>query len=319
MCQVAFSVADLETTSAWYRDVFGLVPAGGARFSGPAIERLQGLPGATSRARWLVDLQDFFQLELFCFEEPAPRRFAQTRSPADIGYSALGIHASDFDQALARLGEAATPVLDGGRAGRRRAVARDPDGVLVELMEDRPRSGGPATRRRPEVQAEVVYVRASVPDLERSVRFFAGVTGLSPLAEPIIHAEADEALWGLAGARRLAAELHSDGPVLELVQYLRPAGRDRPADYRISDLGLLNVAFGSRDLARYQTAKGRLIELGHRTNEEMRLDFAATVYGEDDQGFSVELLYLKTGSEGLAGFEPRPWKVRSYGSQPGGR
>jgi catechol 2,3-dioxygenase-like lactoylglutathione lyase family enzyme len=95
MNQIALSVVDREVSSAFYRDVFGLPRVGGTRFTGAATEKVQGLPGATSDVAWHMDDREFFQLELFQFETPAPRAYAALRKPWDIGYSRLAVEVAD--------------------------------------------------------------------------------------------------------------------------------------------------------------------------------------------------------------------------------
>ena len=50
LCQIAFSVVDLRLTEQWFREGFGLLPAGGSRalMRGPLAAHVQGLPSAAS-------------------------------------------------------------------------------------------------------------------------------------------------------------------------------------------------------------------------------------------------------------------------------
>jgi catechol 2,3-dioxygenase-like lactoylglutathione lyase family enzyme len=204
-----------------------------------------------------------------------------------------------------RLHAAGTPHLPPSR--HRRLAVRDPEGVFIEVIEGDTRPRGSPNVARPEVPSVVRFVRASVPDLELATRFFAGILGFVPAPEPRLHQAQDEALWGLAGARLNTVELVAGDCVLELAQYEEPKGRPWPAGYRISDLGLLNVAFGSRRRQDYEAVVARVRASGYPMHQEMTTDFASVVYVEDGQGFSVELLHLEPGKESLAGFEPRTW------------
>jgi len=137
LCQVAFSVTDLRRTDRWYREMFGFVPAGGTRtFRGPIASRVQGLPSAASTCWWLVDRQDFFQLELFQFERPRPADC----QPCDVGYARVGLHVADFDAVYAR-------ALAAGYRGNWRPLnlqawavvyLNDDQGFSVELLFVRP-------------------------------------------------------------------------------------------------------------------------------------------------------------------------------------
>ena len=148
-------------------------------------------------------------------------------------------------------------------------------------------------------------VTLSVPDLERSRRVFVDVLGLEPASAPSLHGPEHEALWGLAGAKRDSIPLWADDVLVELVQYADPEGRPRPPGYRISDQGLLNIAFGFRRRAEFEAAHTRCVEAGLSANgPPLRLGAWSVVYVNDDQGFSVELLHVEPWYERQMGFRP---------------
>ncbi|HSJ17997.1 MAG TPA: SDR family NAD(P)-dependent oxidoreductase [Solirubrobacterales bacterium] len=310
LCQVALSVTDLRRVQRWYREVLGFAPAGGTNlFAGPLASAVQGLPGAASTCWWLVDRQEFFQLELFEFRGPPVRPPPRDWRPSDVGYSMLGVHVDDLDATVRRAGAAGSPPLSEpvGSPGERRVCLRDPDGVIVELMENDPRGARSRDRPRPELPAAARSVTLSVPDLERSRRFFAGVLGLR-LAEGVeLHRPEHEALWGMDGATRRSLVLEARDFFVEVVEYADPRPRPWPPGYRISDQGLLNVAFGFRDRAQLDAAYDRCVAAGHRANSRP-LSFGpwAVTYVNDDQGFSVELIQVARWYERRMGFRPRP-------------
>lgn len=309
LCQVAFSVTDLRRTQRWYRDVLGLVPAGGTNlFAGPLASRVQGLARAASTCWWLIDRQDFFQLELFEFRSPPVRPMPPEWRPCDIGYTTLGVHVSDLDGALGSAERAGSARARGpiGSRGARRACVRDPEGVLIELMEDDPRVPPPRARPRPDVPAVARSVTLSVPDLERSRRFFVDVLGLGVADRLELHQPQHEALWGLEGAKRESLVLSAGDFLVELVQYHEPVGRPWPPDYRISDQGLLNVAFGFRSRGELDAVHERCRAAGHRGNSRpLMLGPWSVVYVNDDQGFSVEFLHVAPWYRRWMGFRPR--------------
>ena len=73
---------------------------------------MQGLPDATSECWWLLDSQDFFQVELFEFRKPTPEPVPADWRPCDIGYTMMGIHVDDFDATLERLAHRQVALLD---------------------------------------------------------------------------------------------------------------------------------------------------------------------------------------------------------------
>ena len=152
LCQIAISVTDLRRTQRWYREVLGLEPAGGTNlFAGPLASMVQGVPRAASTCWWLVDRQDFFQIELFEFRSPLVRPLPADWRPCDIGYTMVSVCGRGPRRTLERAAAAGTPPLTDplGRPGARRVCVRDPDGVLIELMEDDPRAAQPRERPRP--------------------------------------------------------------------------------------------------------------------------------------------------------------------------
>jgi len=309
LSQIALSVSDVRRSQRWYRDVLGLEPGGGTNlFAGPLSSMVQGIPRAASTCWWLVDCQDLFQVELFEFRSPLVRELPSDWRPCDIGYTAVGLWVDDLDAAVERARGAGTePLTDPiGEPGGRRVCVRDPDGVLIELMEDDPRAEAPRDRPRPAIGAVARAVTLSVPDLERSRRFFQDVLGL-PLAEGVdLHAPEHEALWGLDGAECERVCLWADDFLVELVSYSSPQGRAWPKGYRISDLGLLNIAFGFRDRSEFDEACRRCAQAGVEGNgPPLHLGAWSVVYVNDEQGFSVELLHVEPWYEGQMGFKPR--------------
>jgi len=315
LCQIAMSVLDLRRTHQWYVDVLGFEPAGGTRlFRGPLAERVQGVAGAASTCWWLVDRQHFFQLELFEFRRPKPRPPRPDWRPCDIGYTMIGVHVSDFDATCRRAAAHGSPPLTDpeGEPGRRRVCVRDPEGLLVELMEDDPRA--PTESARPfhrvgsavRIGSAVRFVTVSVPDLEAARATFVDGFGLQPAETVELHGSRHERLWGLAGARRRALALWADGLVVELVEYLEPRGRPRPSDYSISDQGLLNIAFGFRTRRDLDRTLARAMRTGAKPNWRV-LDVGCwgVVYVDDAHGFSIELLYVRPWWDRRMGFVER--------------
>ena len=72
--QLAFSVFDVAAMRRWYHDALGFVRSGGTDdFGNPIGSWIQGLPGVDVSTRWMVDQQEFLQLEMFEFKNPKPK------------------------------------------------------------------------------------------------------------------------------------------------------------------------------------------------------------------------------------------------------
>jgi short-subunit dehydrogenase/catechol 2,3-dioxygenase-like lactoylglutathione lyase family enzyme len=306
LCQIASSVTDLRRTHRWYREVLGLEPAGGtSMFAGPLATMVQGVPRSASTCWWLVDRQDFFQIELFEFRSPLVRPLPAGWRPCDVGYTTVSFSVADLDATVERAVAAGAPPLSEpvGEPGERRVCVRDPDGVLCELMEDDPRAAEPRVRPRPEIGAVARSVTLSVPDLGEARRTFAEVLGLEEAEGLVLHRPEHEAMWGLEGAKRDSLVLWAGDIAVELVSYADPAPRPWPPGYRISDQGLLNIAFGFRERAEFEAAQRRCHEAGlGRNGPPLRLGPWSVVYVNDTAGFSIELLHVEPWYEGQMGF-----------------
>ena len=310
LTQVAFSVVDLARTERWFREGLGFLPAGGSRrmMRGPLASSVQGLPRVASTCWWMVDRNQFFQLEMFQFERPLARLMANDFRPCDIGYTRIGVWVADFDQALTRLGRLSSPPLSDpiGPAGARRVCVRNPDGVYVEIMEDDPLSGAGLAPRRSACPVAVRSVTLSVPDLSRSEAFFFRGLGLER-SDAALRAPEHEALWGLTAAQTRSCVFTAGSVLVELVQYRAPVGRPRPAGHRISDQGILNIAFGARSRRDHGKLYRRARAAGARENHRpVHMPGAGVVYVNDPDQFSVELLWMSPASDKRWGFTPRP-------------
>jgi uncharacterized protein YndB with AHSA1/START domain/catechol 2,3-dioxygenase-like lactoylglutathione lyase family enzyme len=314
--QIAFSVVDLRLTERWFREGFGLLAAGGSRalMRGPLAANVQGLPRAASTCWWLLGRNSWFQLELFQFDHPIAKLMTPDFRPSDIGYTRIGIWVEDFDTTLKKLaGLGSQPLTEAqGEQGQRRACVRNPDGVYVEVMEDDPlpqftRSG------RIDCPAAIRSVTLSVPQIADAAAFFEEGIGLNA-STVALHTPEHEALWGLAGATT-ESRLFDGGEVLiEVVQYVNPAGKPRSRDYRISDQGILNIAFGARRKSDFNTVYRRAEAFGAKPNcRPVHLPGAGSVvYVNDPHGFSVEILHTTPGlADRIFGFEPRHLNKRT--------
>ena len=303
LCQIALSVADVAESHAWYRQAFGLLPASGTNaFKGFFASRVQGIPDVASSCWWLMDGQDFFQLELFQFHKPKARPLPDDWRPSDIGYSTIGLWLADFDGVLERLAELGTQPLTEvqGTPGRRRVCVRDPQGVLLELLEEHPLESGHECDRQ--CDAAIVSVTLSVADLAASGEFFRDLLGLDD-CDIQLHGPEHEALWQLPGASSQRRVLRAGQVLVELAHY--PDARPRPDDYCLADLGILNIAIGYRSRRDFNSTYRRCLAAGVKGNwRPLDLGTWKVVYVNDPQGFSVELLHVLPVWDARMGFKP---------------
>jgi catechol 2,3-dioxygenase-like lactoylglutathione lyase family enzyme/uncharacterized protein YndB with AHSA1/START domain len=271
---------------------------------------IQGLPKAASTCWWLVGRNPWFQLELFQFESPLARPLPADFRPCDTGYTRIGLWVADFDATLSRLQQLGTLPLRApvGPRDARRVCVRSPDGVYVEIMEDDPlvvESKG--VKGRHDCAAAIRSVTMSTPDLADSVDYLSRGIGLKE-SRVALHAPEHEAMWGLAGAQTRSRLFEAGDVLVEVVQYLNPVGKPWPKGYRISDQGILNIAFGARNKRDHMEVYRRAAAFGARPNcRPIHTPGAGVVYVNDRHRFSVEILWMKPGSNDRQwGFEPLP-------------
>lgn len=308
ICQVAFSAHNGPALREWYANVFGLVKSGKVVFFPPATSNVQGIPGAWEKCSWLIDQQDYFQLEFFQFWTPRSKLRSSDWRPCDIGYNMIGIAVNDFDQVLRNV--CAFSGIDqpaiAGTAGERRACVSDPEGNLVEIYERDPLSqveGADTNIVRPEVPAVVRTMRASVPSLEDARHTYVDAMGLQVVEDFQLHSAEDEALWGLPQARADALLLRAANFLVELVQYESPEARPWPPGYRICDQGFMNIALGYRDNPDHENAFAHATGQGMRPNGKVTdLGVGRVMYVNDQHGFSVEMLTVRRSFWHILGF-----------------
>lgn len=309
LCQVALSGrASLDVTASWYRDGLGFIAAGGASFAGPDIAEVQGIDAALVdiNLMWLVDRSDFMQLELFRYNAPVARARRDDWSIRDVGYNLLCVHVLDFDRTLAALAGIGTSPLTAphGVRGERRVCVHDPNSTLIELMERDVGFEGAAATARPQVNAAIRGVRATVRDLTLSRQFLVDTIGLQ-IAQLACHGPAHEALWGHSGRAAQTLTLTDGRSFVELADY-GSATRARRSDYQICDEGILNIAIGDAQQAPYRRTRDCVANAGpYAVHRELVLRPDLEVnYVTDEQGFSVELFYMGALAQAEFGFSP---------------
>ena len=134
----AVSVADLERSLAFYRDLLGLNVV---RLLEPRRDAklgvVAGMPGARARIAHLRLGEGM--LELFQYVEPVGRPIPRDRRQADHGLIHIGLRSSDARADCARLRAAGVEFFSEPvefRPGVWVAYFRGPDGEVCELRED---------------------------------------------------------------------------------------------------------------------------------------------------------------------------------------
>lgn len=237
--QFGLNTSDMSATLRLYSEAFGFQNAGGQGIWGTVIG-IQGLPPESRAVMWwMVGRQPFFQLEIFQHTNPVQRPRPAGWRASDHGWARFGLYVADLDHAIATLKDWGLGLSGEGAGpdGSRRVAFFDPYiGAYVELRE---KQGIEA--------AEMIYGAASVSDLDHAREYYRDVLGFELGSIEELHRPEDEALWGLAGAKREGFLVRSGDVMLEILRYDDPVGKPRPADHRASDQCFFNAAFGSHD------------------------------------------------------------------------
>jgi catechol 2,3-dioxygenase-like lactoylglutathione lyase family enzyme len=171
------AVEDLDTTLAFYRDVFG-IDGRGQDFPNPAVPLLTNAPGVTLRLA-MVGLPGGTRFEFTHFKglERAPGRASYT----DPGAASLVLTVRDIDTLVAAAKAAGAEFVTTGGApveidtpdGKARSIVfRDPDGFFVQLVER------PAAADAPEGNVHGVALAYTMEDADATKRFYTGMLGV---------------------------------------------------------------------------------------------------------------------------------------------
>ncbi len=190
----------LETTLAFYHDVFGLNPPMPRVNSNPGVALLNNAPGIALRASSPRFPDEMFGIEMTEFSN-VDRKGGQAL-PTDPGAIELILPVRDLDEVLANVKKAGAPIVSraGGpvkiatATGMARAVlVRDPDGYLVRAIEV------PASEATlPGLVQPGVSMGVAVKDLEATAKFYHDVLGMDLSgSSTFVH---DSAMTDLVGA-----------------------------------------------------------------------------------------------------------------------
>jgi catechol 2,3-dioxygenase-like lactoylglutathione lyase family enzyme len=247
--QLVLGSDNLPLCKHLYSSVLGFAGAGERLIYSSHNGEVMGLgPWGGAMVAYMVGRQELVQLEFWTHTTPPQRPLPVDWRPNDVGFCRFGITVSDFATTLAGLAALGIEIISEPRErdGLRRVCFRDPTvGIPVEIMEDGPALPGERVRYH-DVDPAVVYAAVSVSDLAETGAFFADVVGLEEV-DVALHTPEDEAMWGLANAKRKVRVLRGGAMFLEIVEYERPTGRVRPIDEALISQGFKTVAVGFRD------------------------------------------------------------------------
>jgi catechol 2,3-dioxygenase-like lactoylglutathione lyase family enzyme len=286
------AVNDLDTTLAFYRDVFGL--SGNPQdFPNPAVPLLTNAPGVTLRMSMLA-LPGRMRFELTNFKG-VERKPAQAKY-TDPGAGSIVFHVRDIDSLVANAKKANAPIVTTGGvpveimtpAGKARSIIlRDPDGFFVQLVQDTPAAGAP------EGNVHRVSLAYTMDSAESTSKFYSGMMGIE-LSAPSAFSK-DPALLQLYGApagtefRKISGLMAGPPAAVEFTEF-RGVPRSK-FHLRVRDPGAPAMAIQVVNLVgmveqmkaagiNLISANGELVDFGNGIHN---------IFVEDPNGMNIEL------------------------------
>ncbi len=286
------AVEDLDTTLAFYREVFGLngTPQD---FPNPAVPQLTNAPGVTLRLSMMrLPGAMLFELTHFKGLERKPARAAYT----DPGAASIVFYVRDLDAVVANAKRANAPIVTTGGApveiptakGKARSIVlRDPDGFFVQLIQEAPAPGAP------EGNVHRVSLAYTMESAEATARFYNGMLGVE-LTGPSEFSK-DPAILRLVGApkgtefRKLTGVLPGPPAYVEFTEFrgvprskfhprVRDPGAPAMAIQVINLTGM--VAQMKAEGTNLISANGQIVDFGNGTHN---------IFVEDPNGMNIEL------------------------------
>jgi catechol 2,3-dioxygenase-like lactoylglutathione lyase family enzyme len=286
------AVEDLDTTLAFYRDVFGLngTPQD---FPNPAVPLLTNAPGVTLRL-CMMRLPGAMLFELTHFKglERKPARAAYT----DPGAASIVFYVRDIDMAVANAKKVnATIVTTGGapveiataKGKAHSIILRDPDGFFVQAVQETPAPGAP------DGNVHRVSLAYTMESAESTAKFYSGMMGIE-LAGPSSFSK-DPAMLKLVGApegtefRKLTGVIPGPPASVEFTEF-RGVPRNK-FHLRVRDPGAPAMAIQVINIngmvaemkaagVNLLSANGQIVDFGGGTHN---------IFVEDPNGMNLEL------------------------------
>jgi catechol 2,3-dioxygenase-like lactoylglutathione lyase family enzyme len=265
---VAITVADLDASVAWYRDVLSFTKVEESEVHGDEVERLQGVFGARVRRARLRLGEEF--LELWDYLAPEGRPVPADSRSNDRWFQHVAIVVRDMQQAYARLrahdvrhasaGPQRLPAWNPAAGGIEAFYFKDPDGHVLEVIWFPPGKGDPRWQHpTDQLFLGIDHTAIVVEDSERSLSFWRDTLGLRLAGGSENWGIEQERLNNVFGARLRITTLRGErGPGVELLEYLAPrTGRSYPPDSSSNDLWHWQTQCVVQDVAGIEAALRR--------------------------------------------------------------
>lgn len=291
------AVNQLDTTLAFYRDVFGL--AGEPRpFPNPGVPLLTNSPGVSLKLAVLRLPNAGFGFELTQFS--GVERHPGVPKHTDPGAALLALRVKDMQPVLAAIKKRNDPIITSSRrpvtihtanGDIHSMLVRDPDGYVIEVVESKPPEG---------VTSDGNVFGASagltVADMDSTIKFYHDLLGFDLKGK--MEFASDPAILDLTGAahgrnREMVATIPGTKAVWAFYEYQGISRK--PFHLRVPDPGAPAVALRVQDLdgllARmkaagvpFTSARGEVVQFSPTIRN---------IFVEDPNGLNIELFESK--------------------------
>jgi glyoxylase I family protein len=143
---IGITVANLERSLAFWRDVLGFELSHRAHHKGDLASEVTGVPGAEISLAVLKG--HGHKIELLEYLAPADRKRIELR-PCDVGSVHVALTVDNLDAVLSAIAASGWRAVGkpqtlktGPNAGKRIVYVRDPDGTTIEFMQPPNRTNG---------------------------------------------------------------------------------------------------------------------------------------------------------------------------------
>lgn len=291
------AVNDLETTLAFYHDVFGLDGKPQA-FPNPGVPALTNSPGVSLRLAVLRLPNAGFGFELTQFSgvDRHPGRPKHT----DPGAALIGLRVKDLEPVLAAVKKRNIPVITTGGSpamiptanGKVRGLLiRDPDGYVLEVVESKPGEG---------VQADGNVFGASmgltVADMESTIKFWHDLLGFDLKGKMEFSSDPDILkLTGAPGARNRELVANVPGTKALMAFYEYQGLKRTPFHLRVPDPGAPAIALRVTDLdGLLKRMRAAGVQVTSLHGEVVQFTPAIrNIFVQDPNGLNIELFESK--------------------------
>jgi catechol 2,3-dioxygenase-like lactoylglutathione lyase family enzyme len=304
---------NLDTTAAFYKDVFGLSsPIRPFVSDGPRL--LTNSPEANLRVSMLPIPGQGFNFELTEFTNTPTRTVGQQPAISDPGAPHMKFLVRDIEPVVAAVKKLGHPIITTSKApvavktpfGDARAIFfRDPDGYIVEAVQI------PAPADAPAGNVIGSIMGVTVRDMDADMKFWAGHMGLEPTGDKAFSTDPVRLdLYGIAKGgsyRTMSAVIPGSKARIEFIEF---KGMPRKEfSIRVTDPGASGMAIRVKKIQDLMVAlKKDGIRVSSK-NEDL-VEWSATirnVFIKDPNGLNLELVGTPAGVSAV----PAP------GTQPG--